>query len=194
MTTIALPEDAYNQTLVANVHPCDWTNPEPAPSYNLVVLGGGTAGLITAAGAAGLGAKVALVEREHLGGDCLNVGCVPSKALLRAARAVADVRDADQYGVEVPPGTRVNFPAVMERMRRHAERFETKLVYDQIASADLSRRPLRLYGDSATYCTGTTAVARTDRAGCNQLTPAFSMPKRTQDARVSASSSGRIWP
>ena len=118
MTTIAFPEDAYNQTLVANVHPRDWTNPEPAPSYNLVVLGGGTAGLITAAGAAGLGAKVALVEREHLGGDCLNVGCVPSKALLRAARAVADVRDAGQYGVEVPPGTRVNFSAVMERMRR----------------------------------------------------------------------------
>ena len=118
MTTIAFPEDAYNQTLVANVHPRDWTNPEPAPSYNLVVLGGGTAGLITAAGAAGLGAKVALVEREHLGGDCLNVGCVPSKALLRAARAYADVRDAGQYGVEVPPGTRVNFPVVMERMRR----------------------------------------------------------------------------
>jgi len=56
MTTIALPEDAYNQTLVANVHPRAWTNPEPASSYNLVVLGGGTAGLITAAGAAGLGA------------------------------------------------------------------------------------------------------------------------------------------
>ena len=118
MTTVAFPEDAYNQTLVANVHPRDWTNPEPAPSYNLVVLGGGTAGLITAAGAAGLGAKVALVEREHLGGDCLNVGCVPSKALLRAARAYADVRDAGQYGVEVPDGARVNFPAVMERMRR----------------------------------------------------------------------------
>ncbi len=118
MTTVAFPEDAYNRTLVANVHPRDWTNPEPAPSYNLVVLGGGTAGLITAAGAAGLGAKVALVEREHLGGDCLNVGCVPSKALLRAARAYADVRDAGQYGVEVPPGTCVNFPAVMERMRR----------------------------------------------------------------------------
>ena len=118
MTTVAFPEDAYNQTLVANVHPHDWTNPQPAPSYNLIVLGGGTAGLITAAGAAGLGAKVALVEREHLGGDCLNVGCVPSKALLRAARASADVRDAGQYGVEVPDGARVNFPAVMERMRR----------------------------------------------------------------------------
>lgn len=118
MTTIAFPEDAYNQSLVANVYPRDWTNPEPASSYNLVVLGGGTAGLITAAGAAGLGAKVALVEREHLGGDCLNVGCVPSKALLRAARAAADVRNAGQYGVEVPDGARVNFPAVMERMRR----------------------------------------------------------------------------
>jgi pyruvate/2-oxoglutarate dehydrogenase complex dihydrolipoamide dehydrogenase (E3) component len=61
---------------------------------------------------------VALVERDLLGGDCLNVGCVPSKALLRAARASAGVRDAGAYGVEVPPGARVNFPAVMERMRR----------------------------------------------------------------------------
>ncbi len=118
VSSFALPEDAYNQSLVANVHPRDWTNPKPAPSYNLVVLGGGTAGLITAAGAAGLGAKVALIERAHLGGDCLNIGCVPSKALIRAARAYGDVRDAGQYGVEVPEGTRVNFPAVMERMRR----------------------------------------------------------------------------
>src|SRR5205807_1905173 len=78
----------------------------------------GTAGLVAAAGAAGLGARVALVERELMGGDCLNVGCVPSKALLRAARAAADVRDAGAFGVEVPPGTKVNFPAVMERMRR----------------------------------------------------------------------------
>ncbi len=118
VSSFALPEDPYNRSLLANVHPGDWTNPEPAPSYNLVVLGGGTAGLITAAGAAGLGAKVALIERAHLGGDCLNVGCVPSKALIRAARAYADVRDAGQYGVEVPEGTRVNFPAVMKRMRR----------------------------------------------------------------------------
>src|SRR5207248_6126607 len=78
----------------------------------------GTAGLVTAAGAAGLGAKVALVERDLMGGDCLNVGCVPSKALLRCARAAAEVRDAGALGVEVPPGARVNFPAVMERMRR----------------------------------------------------------------------------
>jgi pyruvate/2-oxoglutarate dehydrogenase complex dihydrolipoamide dehydrogenase (E3) component len=113
-----LPDDAFNRALLANVHPPDWTNPEPAERYNLVVIGAGTAGLVTAAGAAGLGARVALVERDFMGGDCLNVGCVPSKALLRAARAAADVRDAGAFGVEVPPGVRVNFPAVMERMRR----------------------------------------------------------------------------
>ncbi len=112
------PADEHNGKLLANVHPPDWVNPEPASRYNLVVIGAGAAGLITAAGAAGLGAKVALIERYLLGGDCLNVGCVPSKALIRAARAYADVRDAGEFGVEVPPGTRVNFPAVMERMRR----------------------------------------------------------------------------
>src|ERR687891_2458758 len=92
--------------------------PAPAPRYNLVVIGGGTAGLVTAVGAAGLGAKVALVERHLLGGDCLNVGCVPSKALIRAARAVADVRAAHAFGVRVPGDTQVDFPAVMRRMRR----------------------------------------------------------------------------
>src|SRR4051812_34460520 len=94
-----LPEDEYNRSLVANVHPHDWVNPEPAPRYNVVVIGAGTAGLVTAAGAAGLGARVALVEKHLLGGDCLNVGCVPSKALLRAARAAADVRDAGEFAV-----------------------------------------------------------------------------------------------
>ena len=73
------PQDEYNRVLGANTHPADWTNPTPAGRYNLVVIGAGTAGLVTAAGAAGLGAKVALIERHYLGGDCLNVGCVPSK-------------------------------------------------------------------------------------------------------------------
>jgi pyruvate/2-oxoglutarate dehydrogenase complex dihydrolipoamide dehydrogenase (E3) component len=112
------PYDVHNQFLVSNVRPPDWANPEPAPRYNLVVLGAGTAGLISAAGAAGLGARVALVEREFLGGDCLNVGCVPSKALIRASRAIAEVQGASDYGAVVPAGSRVNFPAVMERMRR----------------------------------------------------------------------------
>jgi pyruvate/2-oxoglutarate dehydrogenase complex dihydrolipoamide dehydrogenase (E3) component len=111
-----LPDDAYNRELVSRVHPPDWANPEPAARYNLVVIGAGTAGLVSAAGAAGLGAKVALVERDFLGGDCLNVGCVPSKALIRAARA--DVRDAAEYGAAGRLVARVNFAGVMERMRR----------------------------------------------------------------------------
>jgi pyruvate/2-oxoglutarate dehydrogenase complex dihydrolipoamide dehydrogenase (E3) component len=117
-TPLVQPYDVHNQLLVSNVHPPDWANPEPAERYNLVVLGAGTAGLVSAAGAAGLGGRVALVERAFLGGDCLNVGCVPSKALIRASRAAAEVRDAHDFGVEVPAGARVNFPAVMERMRR----------------------------------------------------------------------------
>src|SRR5438270_11653181 len=89
-----LPEDVYNDALVAQVHPAGWVNPTPAPRYNLVIIGAGTAGLVTAAGAAGLGARVALIEKHLLGGDCLNVGCVPSKGLVRAARAVADIHTA----------------------------------------------------------------------------------------------------
>lgn len=113
-----LPWDCHNQRLVSQVHPSDWNNPTPVGRYNLVVIGGGTAGLVTAIGAAGLGAKVALIEKHFLGGDCLNVGCVPSKAIIRGARAVAAVREAGEYGVRVPPDTTADFGAVMERMRR----------------------------------------------------------------------------
>jgi len=113
-----LPEDRYNAELVANVHPPGRVNPDPAPRYNLVVVGAGTAGLVAAAGAAGLGAKVALVERHLLGGDCLNVGCVPSKCLIRSSRVMHDIRDAARYGVSSRDGFEADFPAVMERMRR----------------------------------------------------------------------------
>lgn len=113
-----LPWDEHNQRLAAHVGGEHWRNPVPASRYNLVVLGGGPAGLVAAAGAAGLGAKVALVEKQWLGGDCLNVGCVPSKALIRAARAVAAVRKASAYGVLLPGGWSVDFGAIMERVRR----------------------------------------------------------------------------
>lgn len=113
------PWDAHNQKLVSNVHPADWRNPTPAPRYNLVVIGAGTAGLVTAVGAAGLGAKVALIEKHFMGGDCLNVGCVPSKAIIRSARAVAAVRQAAQFGVAVDASAvSVDFGKIMERMRR----------------------------------------------------------------------------
>lgn len=111
------PMDEFNNALVENVHPPDWVNPEPATRYNLVVIGGGTAGLVTAAGAAGLGAKVALVEKYLMGGDCLNTGCVPSKAFISAARLAADIKNAEAYGIKLTGSNRVDFAAVMERVR-----------------------------------------------------------------------------
>ncbi|MEM9352678.1 MAG: mercuric reductase [Planctomycetota bacterium] len=112
------PYDEHNQALEANVHPPDWTNPTPSGRYNLVVIGAGTAGLVTAAGAAGLGAKVALIERDLMGGDCLNVGCVPSKGVISAARAARAVKYANEYGVDVPGGYSVDFGRAMDRMRK----------------------------------------------------------------------------
>ena len=111
------PRDAHNLELVANVHPQDWQPPPPAPRYNLVVIGAGTAGLVTAAGAAGLGARVALIERHLMGGDCLNVGCVPSKCVIRSSRAVGEVNTASPFGVRVPGLPAPDFGAIMDRMR-----------------------------------------------------------------------------
>ncbi|HBG27931.1 MAG: mercuric reductase [Planctomycetes bacterium GWF2_41_51] len=119
------PMDSFNRKLVENVHPADWTNPKPADKYNLVVIGAGTAGLVCAAGAAGLGAKVALIERHLLGGDCLNVGCVPSKALLRCAEIIAAARNAGNYGVKIAGDIDADFAAVMERVRRLRSRISS---------------------------------------------------------------------
>ena len=116
--SLILPNDEHNRTLVSNVHPSNWVNPEPAGRYNIVVIGAGTAGLITAVIAASLGAKVALIEKHLMGGDCLNVGCVPSKGLIRAARAWADLRKAEEFGLHIPPGVKHDFGAAMARMRK----------------------------------------------------------------------------
>ncbi len=112
-----LVDDPHDHQLIDNCHPANWTNPTPTGKYNLVVVGAGTAGLVSAAGAAGLGAKVALVERTLLGGDCLTVGCVPSKGVIRASRAAYDVRDGDKFGVHLGLAPIVNFSEAMERMR-----------------------------------------------------------------------------
>lgn len=170
-----LDHDRHDRELVGNVHPADWSNPEPARRYNLVVIGAGTAGLVTAAGAAGLGAKVALVEHQLMGGDCLNVGCVPSKSLLRSSRVVGELRAADALGVRIPPGAQADFPAVMERLRRiragisrhdSAHRFRDQLGVDvflgraRFASADtveVGGKLLRF--KRAVIATGARAVA-----------------------------------
>src|SRR3989442_2466219 len=115
---IVLPNDEHNQKLVSNVRPPDWVNPDPTGTYNIVVIGAGTAGLGTAVIAAAVGAKVALIEKHLMGGDCLNVGCVPSKGVIRAARAWADVRRSNEFGVHIPPGVKYDFGAAMARMRK----------------------------------------------------------------------------
>jgi pyruvate/2-oxoglutarate dehydrogenase complex dihydrolipoamide dehydrogenase (E3) component len=126
------PLDAHNRELLANVHPRDWENPTPSGRYNLVVVGAGSAGLISAAIAAGLGARVALVERHYLGGDCLNVGCVPSKGVIRASRMVAEARRAQkEVGLALADGAQPDFGAAMARMRR---------VRAQISSEDAAAR------------------------------------------------------
>ena len=113
---LVAPLDDANRALLSNVHPDGWRNPASSGTYDLVAIGGGTAGLVSAMGAAGLGARVALVERWLLGGDCLNVGCVPSKALIRSARAIGEARRAAGLGVRLDR-VEVDFASVMQRMR-----------------------------------------------------------------------------
>jgi pyruvate/2-oxoglutarate dehydrogenase complex dihydrolipoamide dehydrogenase (E3) component len=110
--------DEHDRRLLSHVRPPEFRNPTPARRYDLVVIGGGTAGLVCAAGAAGLGARVALVEQERLGGDCLNTGCIPSKALLRSAHVMGEARLGASLGV-VASAT-PDFAAVMARL--HARR------------------------------------------------------------------------
>jgi pyruvate/2-oxoglutarate dehydrogenase complex dihydrolipoamide dehydrogenase (E3) component len=86
-------------------------------AFDLAVIGGGTAGLVTSAGAAFLGAKVALIERDRLGGECLYTGCVPSKALIRSAKVLHLMRRAADFGLN-PPEVSFDFAKVMDRMRQ----------------------------------------------------------------------------
>jgi pyruvate/2-oxoglutarate dehydrogenase complex dihydrolipoamide dehydrogenase (E3) component len=163
------PIDQNDRRLLDNVHPETWINPVPAPRYNLVVIGAGTAGLVTAAGAAGLGAKVAIVERSLFGGDCLNTGCVPSKVLIRSARSIHALRTGAQYGAYASDIS-FDFTKAMERMRRlradisihdSLARFSRELKVDVFLgqarflgrdSVDVNGVPLRF--KKAAICTG----------------------------------------
>jgi len=148
--------------LLSHVRPPGWTNPEPAARYDLVVIGGGTAGLVCAAGAAGLGARVALVERERLGGDCLNTGCVPSKALLRSARVVGEARAGASVGV--PARASPDFGAVMRRMR---ERRADLSPHD--SAARLASLGAHVFFGSAAFSSARSVSVRTGAARATEL-------------------------
>lgn len=84
--------------------------------YNLIVIGAGAAGLVSSYIAATVRARVALIEKHRMGGDCLNTGCVPSKALIRTARLLAEARDSRRYGIRRMQAT-VDFGEIMDRVR-----------------------------------------------------------------------------
>ncbi|MCZ6745738.1 MAG: FAD-dependent oxidoreductase [Acidobacteria bacterium] len=144
--------------------------------YNAVVMGSGPGGLVAAAGLAGLGARVALVERDRMGGDCLNTGCVPSKALIASARVAHLQRHADRFGL-TPQNGGVDVGRVFERMRRRRahlahhdspERFESLgvHVYHGAPGVFLSPEVVQvgnetLHADRFVIATGARAVVPT---------------------------------
>ena len=113
------PLDEHNIATLDAVRPRGWEDPPPAAEYELIAIGAGAGGLVSAKQSGRRGARSAMISEHLAGGDCLNVGCVPSKALLRCARAIKEVRRAAEFGVVIsgPPPT-VDFGAIMDRMRR----------------------------------------------------------------------------
>jgi pyruvate/2-oxoglutarate dehydrogenase complex dihydrolipoamide dehydrogenase (E3) component len=86
--------------------------------YDLLIIGAGPAGLAAARGAAAAGVRVALIESHHIGGNCLHEGCIPSKTIMRSAQLIAEMRNAQIVGLDAPVEIKVDFAAVMARMRR----------------------------------------------------------------------------
>ncbi|MEO6724239.1 MAG: mercuric reductase [Blastocatellia bacterium] len=115
---VTLAGDPHDQLMIENCHPPNHVNPTPNGKYNLIAIGAGAAGLVSAGGAGGLGAKAAIIERALMGGDCLITGCVPSKGVIRASRAIYDLKRAQEFGIQLSGEARIDFAGAMERMRR----------------------------------------------------------------------------
>lgn len=126
-----------DQSVLDSARPSGWRNPEPAAKYNLVVLGAGPAGILAARSAAALGAKVALIERHLIGGDRTNVGCIPSKTIIRSSRLYADMRAAENFGVRANENIHVDFRLAMERLRHIRDRIGRADSVERLISAGI---------------------------------------------------------
>ncbi len=111
-------DDAFNSELVSQIHPTDYVNPTPSDDYDMVVIGAGAAGLISSIMGHWLGKRVALIERHSMGGDCLNTGCVPSKAVIACAKQFHHTKnDLAKFGITINGDVSIDFGFVMQRMR-----------------------------------------------------------------------------
>lgn len=151
------PLDEHNEKLLENVHPQNWKPRTPEPLYNMVVIGAGAGGLISSISCASLGGKVALVERDLMGGDCLNVGCVPSKCIISSSRLAFGMASAQGRGLTPKAVESADFPSVMKRMRRirseisrndSVERYEKMGVQVFLGEAEFIDRQSVKVGDS----------------------------------------------
>ena len=144
LTVCLEPLDKYNQMLLDNVHPSRWINPKPLGRYNLIAIGAGAAGLISAASCSGIGGKAAIIEMNLFGGECLNYGCIPSKTMLKCARVIENsVIRGKEYGLNLKKGGyNVDFPRIMQRIRQ---------VRAEISSHDACQRFTKAYGLGLIY-------------------------------------------
>lgn len=184
--------DEHNCELFDNVHPINWVDPaNDQGKYDMLVIGGGAGGLVTAAGSAGVGARVAIIERNFLGGDCLNTGCVPSKAFLKCANVVHAAHTAEQYGIEIEGEIKVNFGTIMERMRRiraqisendSAKRFSTTLGVDvYMGNAKFTgRNTVEVNGKTLTF--NKACIATGGRPNIPQIEGIDQVPYHTSDS------------
>ena len=143
--------DDHQLSLLSHVRPRLWPNPEPFGRYDLLVIGGGAAGVTAARAAIGRGARVALVESHMLGGVSLLSGSVPSKALIRASHHYAEMRRTATFGGVEPVNVEENFDAAMDRVRRIRARISEQHSAERLRliGLDLYFGAARFIGDDA---------------------------------------------
>lgn len=128
--------DQHNIKMYDNVRPRFWKDPERT-DYDIIVIGGGAAGMVTSAATAMLGAKAAIIERGFIGGDCLVTGCVPSKAFLKSCHVAHYAKNGKDYGVLIEGEVKIDFAALMARMRA---------IRADISNGDAAERFANYYG------------------------------------------------